>query len=549
MDISLFYGLGKNMIKAIVVDDEILTREGIRANIPWEKLGYELVAACADGREAQEYVKEHEVDVVLTDICMPYMDGLQLSEFLYHEYPHIRIIIFSGYDEFDYAKQALKYQVSEYLLKPVTASELSEVLVQVGEKINEQRKKEERIGKMSTTYHRNHLLVRSNVLMSLIMGDKTREENDRELEEVGITLWGSAYRVAVVEIDDYRDANSLEDKQKQERSLIAFVVYNVSQEIVEKRHAGEVLQGKDYRTVLLLETNRPAELGQQLWAIAGEINHRLLEILNMKTTIGIGGLVKERGELFHSYEEALTALQYRYIYGEESVLVLEEIKGGPDRPETERMEEGILDVLKRGDRDGIKQYVDTRKEGIRRAAWNRERVNLYLQQQLDEAVELLRSFHLEEQDILWEKERTLGKIMEASGLEQALGLMEGYLLKAAEMLDMGKNEGGKKYALLAMDYIEKHYGENELGLNAVCSYLNISTSRFSTIFKNITGETFMEVLTGIRMQKARELLENTSMKNYEIAEKVGFSDPHYFSAAFKKATGKSPTEYAREKRK
>ena len=99
------------------------------------------------------------------------------------------------------------------------------------------------------------------------------------------------------------------------------------------------------------------------------------------------------------------------------------------------------------------------------------------------------------------------------------------------------------------DYIEKHYGENELGLNTVCSYLNISTSRFSTIFKNITGETFMEVLTGIRMQKARELLENTSMKNYEIAEKVGFSDPHYFSAAFKKATGKSPTEYAREKRK
>lgn len=81
------------MIKAIVVDDEILTREGISANIPWEKLGYELVAVCADGREARDYVQGHEVDVVLTDICMPYMDGLQLSEFLYHEYPQIKIII------------------------------------------------------------------------------------------------------------------------------------------------------------------------------------------------------------------------------------------------------------------------------------------------------------------------------------------------------------------------------------------------------------------------------------------------------------------------
>ena len=135
-----------------------------------------------------------------------------------------------------------------------------------------------------------------------------------------------------------------------------------------------------------------------------------------------------------------------------------------------------------------------------------------------------------------------------AGLEQALGVMEEYFLKVSGMLDTGRNDGGKKYALLAMEYIEKHYGENDLGLSTVCSYLNISTSRFSTIFKNITGETFMEVLTGIRMQKARELLENTSLKNYEIAEKVGFSDPHYFSAAFKKAIGKSPTEYAREKR-
>ena len=536
------------MIKAIVVDDEILTREGISANVPWEKLGYELAAACADGREAQAYVKEHEVDVVLTDICMPYIDGLQLSEFLYREYPQVKIIIFSGYDEFEYAKQALKYQVTEYLLKPVTAFELSEVLLQVGEKISEQKKKDERIGKMSTTYHRNHLLVRSNALMSLVMGDKTREENDRELEDVGITLWGSAFRVAVVEIDDYRDANSLDDKQKQERSLMAFVVYNVAQEIVEKQHAGEVFQGKDYRTVLLLETNRPAELGQRLHEIAGEISRRLLEIMNMKTTIGIGGCVKERGELFRSYEEAMTALQYRYTYGEESVLILEEISGTPERSEAEAIMERILDCVKRGDRDGIKQCVDKMKEDIRRAAWNRERVNLQLQQQLDETVELLRSFQLEEQDILWEKERTLEKIIGAAGLEQALGVMEEYFLKVSGMLDTGRNDGGKKYALLAMEYIEKHYGENDLGLSTVCSYLNISTSRFSTIFKNITGETFMEVLTGIRMQKARELLENTSLKNYEIAEKVGFSDPHYFSAAFKKAIGKSPTEYAREKR-
>lgn len=537
------------MIKAIIVDDEILTREGISANIPWEELGYELVAACANGREARDYVQGNEVDVVLTDICMPYMDGLQLSEFLYNEYPHIKIIIFSGYDEFEYAKQALKYQVTEYLLKPVTASELSEVLIQVGEKIDERRKNEERIGRMSTTYHRNHLLVRSDVLMSLVVGDKTKEENNRELEEMGITLWGSAFRIAVIEIEDYRDVHSLDDKKKQERALIAFVVYNVSQEIVEKYSAGEVFQGRDYRTVLLLESNKPAELCRESLAMAEEINGRLKEILGMKTNIGIGGCVSRQQELFRSYEDALAALRCRYIFEEKSLFVMEDIRSNTEeQTDTELAAEEILDAVKRSDTRAIGPIMEKMKKGIRRSCWTQERVHLYLQQQLEAVPELLRSFQLEEQDIIWEKERALAGMMEAVSLEQALSVMEGYYRKAAEMLDTGKNDGGKKYALLAMDYIEKHYGENELGLNSVCSYLNISTSRFSAIFKSVTGETFMEVLTGIRMQKARELLENTAMKNYEIAERVGFSDPHYFSAAFKKATGKSPTEYAREKR-
>ena len=537
------------MIKAIVVDDEILTREGISANIPWEKLGYELVAVCADGREARDYVQGHEVDVVLTDICMPYMDGLQLSEFLYHEYPQIKIIIFSGYDEFEYAKQALKYQVSEYFLKPVTASELSGVLIQIGEKIDERRKNEELIGRLSTTYHKNHLLVRSDVLMSLVMGDKTREENDRELEEVGITLWGNAFRVAVIEIEDYRDVHSLDDKKKQERALIAFVVYNVSQEIVEKYGAGEVFQGKEYRTVLLLESNKPVEFCRESRAIAEEINGRLKEILGMKTNIGIGGCIRERQDLFHSYEDALAALQCRYIFGEESLFVMEDIRQHTgEQTETELAAEEILDAVKHSDTQAVSRIMEKMKKGVRTAGWTKERVHMYLQQQLDAVPELLRSFQLEEQDIVWEKERALEGMMSAVSLDQALSVMESYYRKAAEMLDTGKNDGGKKYALLAMDYIEKHYGENELGLNSICSYLNISTSRFSAIFKSVTGETFMEALTGIRMQKARELLENTALKNYEIAEKVGFSDPHYFSAAFKKATGKSPTEYAREKR-
>ena len=110
------------------------------------------------------------------------------------------------------------------------------------------------------------------------------------------------------------------------------------------------------------------------------------------------------------------------------------------------------------------------------------------------------------------------------------------------------SSSGQKQAVLAMEYIRQHYNEPELGLNDICSYLNIGTSYFSTIFKEATGGTFLEFLSKTRMEKAKELLEQTALKNYEIAEKVGFSDPHYFGISFKKMTGKTPTEYAREKR-
>ena len=116
------------------------------------------------------------------------------------------------------------------------------------------------------------------------------------------------------------------------------------------------------------------------------------------------------------------------------------------------------------------------------------------------------------------------------------------------LLEEQRDSYGKKQALMALDYIQENYMNSEVNLNSVCSHLAISTSYFSTLFKSCTGETFIEALTKKRMEEAKKLLENTAMKAYEVAREVGFSDPHYFSVAFKKATGRTPTEYAREMR-
>ena len=142
----------------------------------------------------------------------------------------------------------------------------------------------------------------------------------------------------------------------------------------------------------------------------------------------------------------------------------------------------------------------------------------------------------------------MGKVTEQKTFDEAFSMAEDYVKEVFERCSSINSSSGQKQAVLAMEYIREHYMEPELSLNDICSYLNISTSYFSTLFKEATGGTFLDFLGRIRMEKAKKLLEQTTLKNYEIAERVGFADPHYFSISFKKTTGKTPTEYAREKR-
>ncbi|MFQ7552980.1 MAG: response regulator [Blautia marasmi] len=159
------------MYRILLVDDEILVRDAIKENIDWKSMDCQLVGDCENGKQAADFVKSHPVDIVLTDILMPYMDGMELSHFLHDNYPEIVIVIFSGFGEFEYAKKAIQYNVSEYMLKPVTAMELREVIGKMKEKVDLQRKEKKKIESLTKTsqdYHKNALVIRSKAIESLV---------------------------------------------------------------------------------------------------------------------------------------------------------------------------------------------------------------------------------------------------------------------------------------------------------------------------------------------------------------------------------------------
>lgn len=539
------------MYKILLVDDEILVRDAIRENIDWKGMDCELVGDCENGQQAAEFVQNHEVDIVLTDICMPYMDGMELSHFLHDNYPDIIIVIFSGFGEFEYAKRAIQYNVSEYMLKPITAMELTKVIERMKEKADARQKEKNKIQILmrdSQGYKKNANMIRSKTIEALVNCTRDVKESLEELDKMGIHMEASSYRVAVFDMDLYSDLYQIDTEKRQESALMAFVLYNVSDEIVNEKKAGVAYQEGSNRVCVVFMGNKTKEGSALIRETCQEIKDKVKEVIGIEVSMGIGSWVRSPGELIFSHRMAEKAIQRRYLLGGNLLIDMEEDETDQAISIQDYLEQ-LKNAIKTGKKEEMDRILDKIEAEIRGALVDKSYACVYLQQVIRVIGNSVQSMVSDGADIIMEREKLLKAVTEQKCFQAATDLVRAYAQKMFEELTNYNSSAGQRQASLAMDYIRNNYMDTELSLNSICSYLNISTSYFSTIFKDITGETFVEALTRTRMEKAKELLENTTLKNYEIAEKVGFSDPHYFGISFKKMTGKTPTEYAREKRK
>ncbi len=532
------------MYKVLLVDDEILVREAISENIKWGELGFELASVCENGKDAMDYLKENPVDVVLTDICMPYADGMDLSKYVYNHCPQTSVIIFSGYSDFEYAKQAIQYKVAEYILKPVTARELSEVLLKMKEKLNVERKEEQKYDKFKKAYYsytKNESLIISKTLSRLVKGTQQIEKSLDELSELNVSIEGDWYRVVAVDIDVYSDLYEIDDDLKKESALMSFVVENISNEIMKNHSAGLAYRDSDNRVCMLFSVSKARKLRAEALQICKEIQETVYETMKLSISIGIGKIVSSLEDLSKSYQSAVELLTYRYTKGCGVLLDGEvEIAAG-NSTILEKEFKKIAESLKEQDEAKLEDALSCVERWMVEGYNSRNVVVAYLHQALRIVSDAVR----EVDDQYQLKEESLSAITNAKRFDEAMNFFKEHCKQAMKIISGAGKTTSQQQAELAMEYIEDNYGDPNLNLNQICEYLNISTSRFSSIFKEATGKTFVEVLTSVRMERAKSLLRKTSLKNYEIAEKVGFSDPHYFSIAFKKMTGKTPKEYAR----
>jgi len=535
------------MYKVLLVDDEVLTREAIRQNIPWEEAGFLLTGVAENGKEALSMIAKEQPDVVLTDICMPVMDGIALSACLHERYPQIIIIIISGYDDFEYAKQAIKYEVSNYILKPITSRELMEELRKVKNKIDRTMEKQSELDQVQYEFKKNLPTIRNYFLNQLIEGNYLKNDVETQMQKLSIRPLGGFQAVVMLEVED--TSAFWENYPTAKEELIGFSVANISEEIAEEHQRVIFFRNVEEKSMFVFSHDSEDALISLIQETCRNIAAVIFRCMKIKVCTLVGKPVRNVKDWKKSYQSVLAAKEHRFFLED-----YEFIFGSAFLAEKETVQlsltpqiEKLVLMIKMNQVDEIKSITTGIFERLKSSGKEKMQMILTIQNLV---LEILISL---EENMPGKNEKYEDKfilqILEYKHLADVEKWFLGFGISLAEELSKKRESANQRLAARAMDYMEQNYMNADMTLNTICSYLSVSTSHFSTFFKNATGETFTEALTRIRIRKAKQLFEKTRMMNYQVATSVGYQDPHYFSSVFKKCVGQTPTEYGKRLRR
>ncbi|SHF40706.1 two-component system, response regulator YesN [Caldanaerobius fijiensis DSM 17918] len=535
------------MYKLLLVDDEEEVRKGIIKKIEWEKYGFDMVAEAENGWDALDVAEKMEPDVVITDIKMPFMDGIKLAENLREKYPTIKVIILTGYDEFEYAQKAIKLNVVDYVLKPISSRELIDVLVKVKSQIDEEIAQRQDIQVLREHYRKSLPILREKFLASLVMGRLNKGEIAEKARAYGINLDGKRFVVSIVSVDNSDELPpDMGFILPQDSELLSFAVLNICEEIVEKYQLGIAFLNNEQVVIITVsdESDEYTVIKKTISTLE-EIRSNIEKFLKFTVTVGVGVVCGDIGDISNSYKQAVSALDYRLILGNNRVIWIEDIE--PQREEKiifdEEKERMLTSCIKVGTPEDIEEVVDRLFEGVDWAKVSINDYKVYLIEILTTILKTTKGLNINTEEIFGANLDIFTEVYKFNNIQAVKGWLKGICIKIMNSILNDRQDTYKLIVEKAKEYARSHYGESDITIDRVCRLLHISPTYFSFIFKKETKTTYMNYLLKIRMEAAKELLRTTNMKVFEVAEKVGYTEPNYFSYSFKKYVGISPTEY------
>ncbi|MCZ8518952.1 MULTISPECIES: helix-turn-helix domain-containing protein [Paenibacillus] len=532
------------MYSLLLVDDEDEVREGIMEKTDWAACGFRLLGAYDNGRDAAEALEWLRPDVLITDICMPFMDGLELSRYAAEQCRDTKIVIITGYEEFDYAKEAIKLKVNEYLLKPINSREFMEFLGRLKTELDEQRAARENLSVIRQQLNQSLPLLKERFLERLSTSVLKKEEMSRKLDYFQLPLPGPAFLSMAADIDSWQTAQpaGAVDAAGSDIELLHFAVFNIFQEIFEKESGGAVFRTRDDRIGVLL-CGTPEEVGPLAQALASHTAYSVEKYLKLTLSIGIGRACSAPAQIPQSFREACSALEYRLLLGSNRILCISDVEQGTSIHSMEYLEweKKLLSALKMGKGNQVSSVLSAWLEEWRSAGLPVEKCYSMLYKFLVALMNWVAETGCEEAEVFGGD--PFKEMRAVRTLDQLKLWLEGLCHRVVCYLGEKRSIETQSQMRLAEAYIKEHYVDENLALQHVCDHIYMSTSYFSVCFKQHTGLTFVEYLTRLRIDKAKELLAATGLKAYDIASRVGYPDPQYFSVIFKRHTGRTPKEF------
>ncbi len=494
------------MMKAVICDDDEIILKGLKSVIPWEEMGVQIVGVATDGRNGLQLIKEHHPDLLLSDIRMPYIDGLQLIEEGRKVRSDLMAVIFSGYDDFSYARRALRMGVVDYLSKPIDMGSLIQIVKACIHKYQEAE---------SNSFHKKEQLLYHYVMC------------------------GGCNEEALMEIKDYYCVMLILEVEVSTETRSQLITFFREQGIY-------LINQRENRFELLILSPSKLTIQMQITNYWKEIRNRA-DQLGIATLLicGISNIYQGLENLNMCHKQAQEALQWGYIKEGMQVLYYKDIKK-LEQPKDfyVEVEYDLIPTIKKGDKKQLEEQLRELEKKLQIVGADSY---LYLQFFGSNLYSNIQR-ELAKNEILFEQVfenpvEEFRKLIEYKTIHQAVkGLRE----KLFAICDYVIQQNEKAYSppiLKALQYIEGHFMDSQLAMDKIINVVHISPGHFSTLFKQEVGITFTDYLNQCRMEEAKKLISLSDIKIYQVAMECGYDNIPYFSTAFKKYTGYSPSEY------
>ena len=541
------------MLKTFLVEDEVVIREMIKKMIPWEQYGFELAGEAADGEMALPLILKSKPDLLITDIKMPFMDGLTLCRLVKKELPDIRIVILSGYDDFNYAKQAISIGVEDYLLKPITKNAFIERLEEIHNRYEHEKTQREYYEKFRLEMQEYEKNASRDFFETLVRADSDLAELYRRADKLNLDIVAEAYNILIFTPDtsegNYNSYEGCSDWEAEVQDKINTYFLN---------HPVAILFRHQVFSYAILVKGQKDTIEKNTEECVKAIQD-IMDQTERRTGwfIAVGKSADRLSMLGHSYRTAVRANSFRYLYDGHILdyQSLETRKGNPsdsyreDSVQLRNVNINALNpaILQKFLSSGLAEEVDDFIRDYFNAIGQEPMGSLVFRNYVVlnvrfSVLSFLKKLGCDDSEISGQETEN---IVDETGktIEAAVAYCGKILKKAIALRDENAGNQNRSVLKLAVDFIDHNYMDEEISLNKAAHVANVSANHFSALFSQNMGQTFTEYLTGLRMSKAKELLRCTSMRSNEIAGEVGYKDAHYFSYLFKKTQGMTPSEY------